>query len=146
MAAEGLSPTDAKAEAENAAQLSVSLVENAIVILMLVEDHLRLQSKLSCASSVADGYTSPLSLVSPLNNRSNSLSSIGGREPQEITSVRGSISEPSGLPLDVCLNFFINFKDRSQHCIYCPIVLPLEPFFFLFLFSLLFLLLFPCGR
>ncbi|KAA0049017.1 hypothetical protein IC582_012315 [Cucumis melo] len=102
VAAEGLSPIDAKAEAENAAQLSVSLVENAIVILMLVEDHLRLQSKLSCASSVGDGYTSPLSLVSPLNNRSNSLSSIGGREPQELTSVRGSISsEPSGLPLDV---------------------------------------------
>lgn len=111
VAAEGLSPKDAKAEAENAAQLSVSLVENAIVILMLVEDHLRLQSKLSSASSVADGYTSPLSLVSPLNNRSNSLNNIGGREPQESKSLRGSISsEPSGLPLDVCLSFLINFQ------------------------------------
>lgn len=102
MAAEGLSPKDAKAEAENAAQLSVSLVENAIVILMLVEDHLRLQSKLSSASSVGDGYTSPLSLVSPLNNRANSLTSIGGKEPQEPASIRGSISSaPSGLPIDV---------------------------------------------
>lgn len=115
MAAEGLSPKDAKAEAENAAQLSVSLVENAIVILMLVEDHLRLQSKLSCTSTVGDGYTSPLSLVSPLNNRSHSLTSVGGREPQEPTSIRGSISsEPSGLPLDVCLSFFINFKNRQS--------------------------------
>lgn len=102
VAAEGLSPKDAKAEAENAAQLSVSLVENAIVILMLVEDHLRLQSKLSSASSVGDGYTSPLSLVSPLNNRANSLTSIGGKEPQEPASLRGSISSaPSGLPIDV---------------------------------------------
>ncbi|KAL9228969.1 hypothetical protein vseg_004493 [Gypsophila vaccaria] len=48
VAAECFSPTNAKAEAENAAQLSVALVENAIVILMLVEDHLRLQSKLYC--------------------------------------------------------------------------------------------------
>lgn len=136
VAAEGLSPTDAKAEAENAAQLSVSLVENAIVILMLVEDHLRLQSKLSCASSVGDGYTSPLSLVSPLNNRSHSLTSVGGREPQEPTSICGSISsEPSGLPLDVCLNFF-NFKGRHPNCIYCLMVLPLELFSFSF-FSLL---------
>ena len=62
VAAEGLSPKDARAEAENAAQLSVALVENAIVILMLVEDHLRLQSKLSCSSCAADGYKSPLSL------------------------------------------------------------------------------------
>lgn len=46
MAAEGLSPYDAKIEADITIQLSVFLVENAIVILMLVEDHLRLQRKL----------------------------------------------------------------------------------------------------
>lgn len=38
IAAEGLSPLDSKAEAENAAQVSVALVDNAIVLLMLVED------------------------------------------------------------------------------------------------------------
>ncbi|GMH07923.1 hypothetical protein Nepgr_009763 [Nepenthes gracilis] len=40
--AECSSLRNAKAGAENAAQLSVVLVENTIVILMLVEDHLRL--------------------------------------------------------------------------------------------------------
>lgn len=78
------------------------LVENAIVILMLVEDHLRLQSKQSCASRVVDASPSPLSLVSPLNNRSNSLTTIG--ETVDISSSRGSLSsEAGGLPIDVCL-------------------------------------------
>ncbi|CAM6090221.1 unnamed protein product [Calypogeia fissa] len=43
VAAEGLSPQAAKAEAETVAQLSISLAENALVVLMLVEDHLRYQ-------------------------------------------------------------------------------------------------------
>ncbi|XVF33458.1 hypothetical protein REPUB_Repub17cG0170100 [Reevesia pubescens] len=98
VAAEGLSPMDAKAEAENAAQLSVFLVENAIVILMLVEDHLRLQSKLSCASRKVDGNASLFSLASPLNNHLNSTASIG-RESFE--AVDDSRSGNSGLPLDV---------------------------------------------
>lgn len=101
VAAEGLSPKEAKAEAENAAQLSVALVENAIVILMLVEDHLRLQSKLSCASHVVDSSLSPLSLVSPLNNRSTSLAS-SGRDSFEALGDRRS-SDVGGLPLDVCI-------------------------------------------
>uniref|UniRef100_A0A6N2L8F9 BEACH-type PH domain-containing protein n=1 Tax=Salix viminalis TaxID=40686 RepID=A0A6N2L8F9_SALVM len=96
VAAEGLPPKDAKVEADNAAQLSVALVENAIVILMLVEDHLRLQSKLSCASRVADSSPSPLSLVSPLNNRSSSL----GADSFEALGDRRS-SDSGGLPLDV---------------------------------------------
>ncbi|XVE77007.1 hypothetical protein DITRI_Ditri13aG0027300 [Diplodiscus trichospermus] len=99
VAAEGLSPNDAKAEAENAAQVSVFLVENAIVILMLVEDHLRLQSKLSCASSKAGGYVSPLSLISPLNYHSMSTASIG-RESSEASDDRRS-GNSGGLPLDV---------------------------------------------
>lgn len=40
---------------ENAAILSVALVENAIVMLMLVEDHLRLQSKLFSSSHFQAG-------------------------------------------------------------------------------------------
>ncbi|XP_015584318.2 BEACH domain-containing protein C2 [Ricinus communis] len=99
VAAEGLSPKEAKAEAENAAHLSVALVENAIVILMLVEDHLRLQSKLSCASRVVDSSPSPLSLVSPLNNRPSSLASAD-RDSFEALGDRKS-SDSGGLPLDV---------------------------------------------
>ncbi|XWS45971.1 hypothetical protein CRYUN_Cryun14cG0025000 [Craigia yunnanensis] len=98
VAAEGLSPKDAKAEAENAAQLSVFLVENSIVILMLVEDHLRLQRKLSCASRKADGNPSPLSLVYPLNN-SNSTASIGRESSEALDDSRYGNS--SRLPLDV---------------------------------------------
>ncbi|KAL6322540.1 hypothetical protein AAG906_009846 [Vitis piasezkii] len=80
VAAEGLSPKDAKAEAENAAQLSVALVENSIVVLMLVEDHLRLQS----------------------NNYSNSFKTIG-EDSTEAVGNRKSLSGGSGgVPLDVC--------------------------------------------
>ncbi|GMH23625.1 hypothetical protein Nepgr_025468 [Nepenthes gracilis] len=46
VATECSSPRKATAGAENVAQLPEVLVENAIVIVMLVEDHLRLQSKL----------------------------------------------------------------------------------------------------
>ncbi|XP_010559117.1 PREDICTED: BEACH domain-containing protein C2-like [Tarenaya hassleriana] len=100
VAAEGLAPKEAKAGAENAAQLSVFLVENAIVILMLVEDHLRLQSKQACASHAVDASPSPLSLVSPLNSRPNTLAPIG--ELSEISSSRVSVSSNSGgVPLDV---------------------------------------------
>ncbi|GLT84466.1 hypothetical protein SLE2022_026940 [Rubroshorea leprosula] len=97
VAAEGLPPKDAKAEAENAAQLSVFLVENAIVILMLVEDHLRLQSKISCASRVADSSPSPLSLVFPMNSRPTSLIS---NDRDSFESV-GASRDSGGLPLDV---------------------------------------------
>ena len=99
VAAEGLSPTEAKAESENAAQTSVALVENAIVILMLVEDHLRFQSKQS-SSQAADIAPSPLTLVSPFNNHSTSLSTIG-----ETTEVVGDSrsSDSEGVPLEVCL-------------------------------------------
>lgn len=96
VAAEGLSPIDSKAEAENAAQLSVFLVENAIVILMLVEDHLRLQSKISCASRVVDSSPSPLSLVSPLNNRPTSLTPV-----RESFESMGENRNSAGVPLDV---------------------------------------------
>ncbi|VFQ75698.1 unnamed protein product [Cuscuta campestris] len=80
VAAEGLSPRGAKIGAENAAQLSVILVENAIVILMLVEDHLRLQSKIYSASRFPAVSVSPLSIVMPVGDQSTraSGSDIGG--------------------------------------------------------------------
>ncbi|XP_010523698.1 PREDICTED: BEACH domain-containing protein C2 isoform X2 [Tarenaya hassleriana] len=100
VAAEGLAPMAAKAGAENAAQLSVFLVENAVVILMLVEDHLRLQSKQACASHKIDASPSPLSLVFPLSNPINTLALIG--ESSEVSSSRASHSSDSGgVPLDV---------------------------------------------
>ncbi|KAF1898306.1 hypothetical protein Lal_00033073 [Lupinus albus] len=98
VAADCLSPKDAKAEAENAAQLSVALVENAIVILMLVEDHLRLQSK-RFSSISEDGSPPPLSHVYPIDNRSNSLSTIDESEVMENNSSLSSDS--GGVPIDV---------------------------------------------
>lgn len=52
VAAEGLSPRAARAEAEAVAQLSMSLAENALVVLMLVEDHLRLQCQVYGSNSL----------------------------------------------------------------------------------------------
>ncbi|KAI4356836.1 hypothetical protein L6164_000823 [Bauhinia variegata] len=100
VAAEGLSPDEARAEAENAAQLSVALVENAIVILMLVEDHLRLQSKQSSSSRPTDASPSPLSLVYPVPNRTVSLSTMG-ESTEDADDRTSSSSESGGLPLDV---------------------------------------------
>lgn len=97
VAAEGLSPKDAKAEAENAAQLSVALVENAIVILMLVEDHLRLQSKRSFASRATEGSRSPL------RNHLVSLSSGTDISLEVVDENRPLPSDPHGLPIDVCI-------------------------------------------
>ncbi|KAB2070178.1 hypothetical protein ES319_A08G139300v1 [Gossypium barbadense] len=99
IAAEGLSAKDAKAEAENAAQLSVFLVENAIVILMLIEDHFRLQSKISNASRKVDGNASPVHIASSLNNHSNSTVSIS-RESSEAEDDDISV-DTGGLPFDI---------------------------------------------
>lgn len=96
VAAGGLSPQDAKLEAENAAQLSVALVENAIVILMLVEDHLRLQSKLYTTTRFPAVSPSPLSKVLPMQYNSSTV--VGG-EPLEAD--RKSSTDSGGVPLDV---------------------------------------------
>ncbi|KAI4313047.1 hypothetical protein MLD38_037824 [Melastoma candidum] len=101
VAAEGMPPQDAKIEAENAAQLSVALVENAIVILMLVEDHLRLQSKLSWSARAMDVSPSPLSLVSPFGNRSNLGARVDGESSKGQDDRQSLSSESGGLPLDV---------------------------------------------
>lgn len=99
MAAEGLSAKDAKLGAENAAQLSVALVENAIVILMLVEDHLRLQSKLYRSSRVPAGSVSPLSSVVPVGSQSASV--VGG-DALETVADRKSSNSSGRMSLDVC--------------------------------------------
>ncbi|KAL1219198.1 BEACH domain-containing protein C2 [Cardamine amara subsp. amara] len=107
-AAESLTPKDAKAGVENAAQISVFLVENTIVILMLVEDHLRLQSKQNSAASVIDVSPSPLSLVYPQNNRSHTLATV--RESSEVSSSRASVSSDSG---GVHLDILASMADAS---------------------------------
>lgn len=100
VAAGGLSPEDAKVEAENAAQLSVALVENAIVILMLVEDHLRLQSKLYTTTRFPAVSPSPLSKVLPMHSHPSTVVVVGG-ESLELLADRKSSTDSSGVPLDV---------------------------------------------
>ncbi|GAB2233115.1 hypothetical protein Droror1_Dr00002330, partial [Drosera rotundifolia] len=77
VAAECSSSQNARAEAENAVQFFVALVENAIVILMFVEDHLRLQRKRSVSHPVS-GTLFPLTYVAPVSNSTNSLTMPGG--------------------------------------------------------------------
>nr|VDC63128.1 unnamed protein product [Brassica rapa] len=107
-AAESLAPKDAKAGVDNAAQLSVFLVENTIVILMLVEDHLRLQSKQNCAANAIDVSPSPLSLVYPINNQSRTLTTVV--ESSEVSSSRASVSSDSG---GVHLDILASMADPS---------------------------------
>ncbi|WOL10122.1 BEACH domain-containing protein C2 [Canna indica] len=102
VAAEGLSPTEAKVEAENAAHLSVALAENAIVVLMLVEDHLRFQGQLFVSSCAADSLGSPASLNTPTVSHANSTGRPGSELVDNIASKRSSLSsDVGGLPLDV---------------------------------------------
>lgn len=79
----------------------MALVENAIVVLMLVEDHLRLQSKLFSFSLVQAGSDSSLSSVVRVGNSTN-LPKIP--EPLE---ARSSSAESRSLPLDVCCLQFL---------------------------------------
>lgn len=94
VAAGGLSPKDAKTKTENAAQLSVALVENAIVILMLVEDHLRLQCKLYCSSSLTTSASPSSSSLSVAGHSSNAMRA----ETSDPTSSRNSSTSDSGRP------------------------------------------------
>ncbi|VAH35372.1 unnamed protein product [Triticum turgidum subsp. durum] len=102
VAAEGLSPEEAKVQAENAAHLSVALAENAIVILMLVEDHLRTQGQHFCVSRVLNSVFSSASIASSAPSRINSLSRAGSEHMDTGLSRRSSLSsDAGGLPLDV---------------------------------------------
>ncbi|KAK3141841.1 hypothetical protein QOZ80_4BG0338950 [Eleusine coracana subsp. coracana] len=100
VAAEGLSPEEAKVQAENAAHLSVALAENAIVIVMLVEDHLRSQGQQFCTSLSGASVVSSASMASLVASRSNSLGKTGTESAA--ASKRSSLSsDAGGLPLDV---------------------------------------------
>ena len=105
VAAEGLSPEEAKVQAENAAHLSVALAENAIVILMLVEDHLRTQGQHFCVSRVLNSVFSSASIASSAPSRINSLSRAGSEHMDTGLSRRSSLSsDAGGLPVDVCIS------------------------------------------
>ncbi|KAM0849147.1 hypothetical protein ACQ4PT_053922 [Festuca glaucescens] len=89
-------PREAKMQAEKAAHLSVVLAENAIVLMMLVEDHLRSRSQHFFTSCLIDSSVSPASMAS-----SRSLSRTGS-EPLEAGGSRQSLSsDAGGLPVDV---------------------------------------------
>ena len=95
---------DAKLKSESAAHLSGFLAENSIVIMMLVEDHLRLQSKLFSSSHSVDGPEFPVSLTSFTSSHSNSLARDMGESSEILDSRRSSLSSESGDPsLDVCM-------------------------------------------
>ncbi|KAG0575918.1 hypothetical protein KC19_5G040000 [Ceratodon purpureus] len=81
VAAGGLSPRTAKAEAEAVASLSMSLAENALVLLMLVEDHLRLETQAYQMTLLTKSGAPGLSSSSTFFRRSldGSLESVGSR-------------------------------------------------------------------
>ncbi|OEL22103.1 BEACH domain-containing protein C2 [Dichanthelium oligosanthes] len=101
VAAEGLVPKETKVQAEKAADLSVVLAENAIVLLMLVEDHLRSRSQQFFMSCLVDSAASPASMASSAVSRSNSLSRTGSEHLEAGGSRQSLSSDAGGLPVDV---------------------------------------------
>ncbi|CAM6069706.1 unnamed protein product [Sphagnum tenellum] len=84
VAAEGLSPRTAKAEAEAVASLCMSLAENALVLLMLVEDHLRVEMQAFIVSlttrSAAPVVSSSLDTLQVLQRSFEGVDSFGSRQ------------------------------------------------------------------
>ncbi|AQK73327.1 BEACH domain-containing protein C2 [Zea mays] len=101
VAAEGLVPKETKVHAEKVANLSVMLAENAVVLLMLVEDHLRSRSQQFFMACLADSAASPASMASSAVSRSNSLSRTGSEHLEAGDSRQSLSSDAGGLPVDV---------------------------------------------
>ncbi|XP_078427501.1 WD-40 repeat family protein / beige-like protein [Wolffia australiana] len=99
VAAEGLSPQLSKAEAENAAALSVALAENAIVVLMLVEDHLRLQSQLFSSSYLLNNSSS--SAVSSYSNTESFDKAVAQTSDPPVSKQLQWSTNTGCLPLDI---------------------------------------------
>lgn len=101
--AEGFSPQISKLKSDSDSRLSI-LAENAIVVMMLVEDHLRLQSKLFSSSHSVDCSGFPVSSTSFTCSHSNSLARDMGESSEILDSRRSTLSSESGGPsLDVCM-------------------------------------------
>lgn len=91
-----------KIQAEKPADLLVVLAENAVVLMMLVEDHLRSRSQQFFTSCLIDSALSPASMASSAASRSLSRT---GSEPLEAGGSRQSLSsDAGGLPVDVCIS------------------------------------------
>ncbi len=123
VAAEGLSPRTAKAEAEAVASLCMSLAENALVLLMLVEDHLRVEMQAFIVSlttrSAAPVVSSSLDTLQVLQRSFEGVDSFGSRQfsssgfdvvggPFENSHLRKSLtaSDTGSLSLEAFLKHF----------------------------------------
>ncbi|KAG8059986.1 hypothetical protein GUJ93_ZPchr0002g23183 [Zizania palustris] len=101
VAEEGMASKETKIQADKAAYLTVALAENAIVLLMLVEDHLRSRSQHYFSSCTIDGAVSPASVSSLAASRTNSLSRTGSETLDAGGSRQSLSSDAGGLPVDV---------------------------------------------
>ncbi|XP_062222527.1 BEACH domain-containing protein C2-like isoform X2 [Phragmites australis] len=101
VAEEGLMPKETKIQVEKPANLSVALAENAIVLLMFIEDHLRSRSQQFFMSCSVDSAVSPASIASSAASRSNSLSRTGSERLEAGSSRQSLSSDAGGLPVDV---------------------------------------------
>ncbi|KAG0534790.1 hypothetical protein BDA96_04G310100 [Sorghum bicolor] len=101
IAVEGLVPKETKVHTEKVANLSLMLAENAIVLLMLVEDHLRSRSQQFFMTCLVDSAASPASMASLAVSRSNSLSRTGSEHLEAGGSRQSLSSDAGGLPVDV---------------------------------------------
>ena len=109
-------PKETKVQAEKAANLSVVLAENAIVLLMLVEDHLRSRSQQFFMSCLVDSAASPASMASSAVSRSNSLSRTGSEHLEAGGSRQSLSSDAGGLPVDVCISR-MTFQCFCMRCV-----------------------------
>uniref|UniRef100_J3LFJ9 BEACH domain-containing protein C2 n=1 Tax=Oryza brachyantha TaxID=4533 RepID=J3LFJ9_ORYBR len=93
VAVEGMMSKETKIQSEKVTHLSVALAENAIVLLMLVEDHLRSRSQHYFSSCSIDSAASPASVASLSRTGSEPLDAGGSRQSLS--------SDAGGLPVDV---------------------------------------------
>ncbi|GMH00415.1 hypothetical protein Nepgr_002254 [Nepenthes gracilis] len=99
--AECSSPRIAKAGAEIAVQLSMFLVENATVIVVLVEDHRQLQSELGSVLSRVRQAVAPLAYVPPASNQLSSLTMAGGEFKVTSANCKSLPDNAGGLLVDI---------------------------------------------
>lgn len=153
VAAEGLSPRTARVEAEAAAALSMSLAENALVLLMLVEDHLRLESQYfysTIPSSSDSGGDATAPILTSVPSRRHSAIGIEVRKPplDNSASRRLSITSDStgSLSLEVLFHllcFRASGLSCSRFCfvfLFCVFICYF--YFFMFVCLFFFLILF----
>jgi hypothetical protein len=106
-------PKETKLQAEKAANLSAALAENAIVLLMFVEDHLRSRSQQFFMSCSVDNAASPASMTSSVGSRSNPLSRTGSEHLDAGGSRQSLSSDAGGLPIDVCISRMALFHNLN---------------------------------